>query len=252
MKAEHRKELETNVLADRMGRMVESMKHRPQGRSLFWIVFAVVIVAALFFTYRFRVMAQQKLMEEWKAVEIGDPKDLAVLSGIEQTKQRNGAVKLSLAGTADTTNAGKAARFQMARFFLWDQGIRVIGSPETDDDKVGVRDRALGNIRFAEEIYNALQKDCEGELEFEAEAHYALAVIDETRALQNQKHLASAQSQFETIAEKFKDSGFAPLAEKRARELRENRDSIAKLYRDLQTKLGFPEEEENKLPAAFR
>ena len=30
MKAEHRKELETNVLADRMGRAIQSMKHRPR------------------------------------------------------------------------------------------------------------------------------------------------------------------------------------------------------------------------------
>ena len=33
MKAEHRKELQTNILADRMGRLVQRMKERPKLRS---------------------------------------------------------------------------------------------------------------------------------------------------------------------------------------------------------------------------
>jgi len=49
MKAEHRKELETNALAERMGRVVQGMKQAPQKRTMLWMVLvavAVVVVVA--------------------------------------------------------------------------------------------------------------------------------------------------------------------------------------------------------------
>ena len=45
MKAEHRKELETNVLADRMGRVVQKIRTRPQRRVVLYVVGGVVAVA---------------------------------------------------------------------------------------------------------------------------------------------------------------------------------------------------------------
>ena len=44
MKAEHRRELQTNALADRMGRVVQRIKAPPDRRSLLWIIAAVAVV----------------------------------------------------------------------------------------------------------------------------------------------------------------------------------------------------------------
>src|SRR5262249_19266220 len=42
--AEHRKELRTNVLADRMGRFMQTVRQRPKGRTLLiWIAILAVI-----------------------------------------------------------------------------------------------------------------------------------------------------------------------------------------------------------------
>ena len=47
MKAEHRKELQTNALADRMGRFFQRMKARPRKKSVFlWFVVILVVVVA--------------------------------------------------------------------------------------------------------------------------------------------------------------------------------------------------------------
>lgn len=238
MKAEHRKELETNVLADRMGRFVEGMKQRPQRRIVWLAVITFLVLLVVFVAYRLYIGSQQQAMTSWLMLESGSPQEIVQLANLVEETQPDGSKKLKPAETTDPSKSSKAARFQLARFFLWDRGIQVMGFNSRD---------ALKNVRSAETLYNSLLKDCEGELEFEAEARYGLAVIDETLALQNQDRLATAEKQFEEIAEKYKNSSFAPLAEKRARQLRDNRTDIARIYRDLQTKFNIAEEKTEKL-----
>src|SRR5207249_11156878 len=53
MKAGHRKELQTNMLADSMGRLLQEIRARPQSASIvLWVlgVLAVVIVVVWYFT----------------------------------------------------------------------------------------------------------------------------------------------------------------------------------------------------------
>src|SRR5271169_6126811 len=47
MKAEHRRELHTNALADHMGRMVQRMKTKPNRRAFLWIALGVLVLAGL-------------------------------------------------------------------------------------------------------------------------------------------------------------------------------------------------------------
>ena len=49
MKAEERKELETNVLADRVGKVVQKMKGGPSRRVVFWLVVLGTVAVGLFF-----------------------------------------------------------------------------------------------------------------------------------------------------------------------------------------------------------
>lgn len=229
MKAEHRKELETNVLADRMGRLVERMKTRPQRLSVLYVVLAVVIVLAVFVWYRLSMGTQMEETQRWLMLEQGASSQLFEIGGFQENRKTGGIAILD----KELTNPGKAARFQVARFFVWDQGIERLGG-----DPV----RALESVRFAQTIYSALKRECENDRYWLPEALYGLAVIDETLAIQNPDRLKSAQSKFEQLASDHKDSGFGKLADKRARELKENFDSIEKTYRNLQYKFHVPDE----------
>ena len=44
MKAEHRKELETNVLAQQLGKAYEGLKQGPSRTTLFWVGGAAAVV----------------------------------------------------------------------------------------------------------------------------------------------------------------------------------------------------------------
>src|ERR1700736_2702219 len=52
MKAEHRKELQTNILADRMGRLVQGMKLGPRPTSLvLWVLAGLALATVLFYWF---------------------------------------------------------------------------------------------------------------------------------------------------------------------------------------------------------
>lgn len=244
MKAEHRKELETNLLADKLGRMMTNTHvGRPNRRAVIWTVIVLVAVAVAFVAWRLHIGAQQENMVSWMMLENGRPEALQSLAGIRQAEQEGRTTLRLTQSETDPSNAGKAARFQLARFFLWDQGVRMLGVDSN---------RALQSIKFADDLYRTLLKDCENEPVFLAEAKYGLAVIEETRAVQNQERLATAEKLFDELATTHKESGFADLAAKRAKQLKENRQEITAIYRDLQTKLHIPDEKSDaalpKLP----
>lgn len=231
MKAEHRKELETNVLADRVGHLVERMKKPPQGRSVLYFIVALVVAVLLFVLYRLNIGSRQETAEQWLALENGHGQLISRLAGITEDKQK----RPRLASEWEINNPGKAARFQAARFFLWDDGVRKLGG-----DARG----ALINIRFADDLYDSLEKECANEPTWHAEALYARAVIEESLSIQNPERLKKAQNKYSELAEKYKDSGYSKLAEKRAKELRENNEAITAFYRDLQTKFAVPDEKQ--------
>lgn len=249
MKAEHRKELETNVLADRMGRLVERIKTRPRRLSVLYVILAVLVVLGLFVWYRLSVGSQEEEAKRWLALEQGESSLLFKLGGFNENRKTGGI------GIVDEelTNPGKAARFHVAHFFVWEQGIQRLG---------GEPARALESLRFAQTIYNQLKKECENDPFWLPEALYNLAVIEETLAIQNPTlpqgmpsgkvlelvkqaradRLNSAQKKFEDLASAHKDSGFGKLADKRAKELKENHDDIEKTYANFQFNFHVPDE----------
>src|SRR5947209_7600143 len=109
MKAEHRKELQTNILADRMGRLVQRMKERPKKRILLYVVLGAVILVGLFIFSRIRSTSALTESEHWAMVEDGFKKDID-----------------DLIKDFPETNAGKAARFQYAWLATWDLGLKIL------------------------------------------------------------------------------------------------------------------------------
>lgn len=219
MKAEHRKELETNVLAARMGRMVERMKTRPKRRTMLYVILGVVVLIVAFIAYR---MQQQKIndrSERWVMLEDGFRPYIDLLKH-----------------DYPETEAGKAARFQYAWLAAWDLGLKILGT-----DSV----RALENMEVAESMYLQLKKDCADDPVWEPEALYSLAVIEEARAVRKKersKHLDNAQTMFQELAKKHKNSAHGKTAAKRAEVLEKDRQQIVAFYDDLQSRLRIPEE----------
>jgi hypothetical protein len=216
MKAEHRKELQTNVLADRMGRLVQQMKTKPRRRTVLYVIAAVVVFLGLFFFFRARQLGAQERSEQWFMLEDG--------------------FKLyidKLRSEFPETNAGKAARFQYAWLATWDLGLKRLGA-----DPV----QSLDNLEVAEKLYKKLAEDCAGDPVWEPEALYAIAVIEEARALrrdERDKHLEKALDMYKKLARDHKDSAHGKEAQKRVK-LLENKDKardILDFYAELDTRL---------------
>lgn len=221
MKAEHRKELQTNVLADRMGRFVQRMKDRPRRRTMLYVVLGLIVVVALFIIYQMRQGTITERSRRWVMLEDGFKPYIDLLKKDDAE-----------------TNPGKAARFQYAWLATWDRGLKLLGV-----DPV----QALEDLEVAEVLYRQLAKDCAKDPVWEPEALYSLAIIEETKAVrakERSQHLDNALKMYKDLAgnETHKNSARGKDAAKRAEILEKNRPQIVSFYEDLQNRLKIPEE----------
>jgi hypothetical protein len=212
MKAEHRKELQTNALADRMGRMVQRMKSKPDRRSVLWIVlaigFAIVLIAFVFY----RNNQRNTLSANW--VDFAEGR----LFGITRD---NKIARMPLLSDYSTTKPGVAARFQLAWTFLWDRGLKFLGANPNI---------ALENIAQAEKSFAQLAEECKDDPVLVPEAEYALAVIEESRAVMDREFLDKAISRYKAVESKHKESAAGKAAGQRARYLADNRGPVEEFY----------------------
>jgi len=193
MKAEHRKELQTNSLADFLGRTVRRARSGPQ-IPWFWLfaAFLVVIVVLGFFWIR-RNRALESA-DAWAKIEYNDRKSLQDLdSEFKDTKQ------------------GQAARFTLAYSILWD-GIRLLGG---EDAKYGVQ--AAQFLDAAKQIFTQLAEECKDDNERLAEAKYHLAVTEEAMAcIKGPLVLEDAKKRFEELTRgDLANTPYGALAKKR-------------------------------------
>jgi hypothetical protein len=232
MKAEHRKELETNILADKMGKFISSSHGRPSRGVVFYAVIGLVAALAVFLVYRWYVNSATRLGTAWYLLEDGAPQT------IEQ-----------MANSTEANAATKAARFQVAYETLWLTGMKQLGSRPKE---------AMQRIQMAEEIYRKLAEACKGDPIYEPEALYALAVIEETRAINDRTNLVTALEKYKAVTKLNKDSAFAKLAQERVEALEDDEKNrqINRFYQDLEENLrrtmpripGLPGLEEGMMP----
>src|SRR5690242_20486407 len=143
MKAKHRHELETNALADRMGKLIQDVKENPKAASRFgWIVGGVIIA----------------IVVAWYFVSGSGSSDQWVKLDGNYNPDRLGQI----AQAAPTTMAGRTARLQRARILL-PQGIKELYE--------GIeRTKAADKIEDARRIYTGLVPVCADEPILEQEA----------------------------------------------------------------------------------
>jgi hypothetical protein len=216
MKAEHRKALHTNVLADRMGRLVQGMKSGSRPTSVgVWIIGAIVLGIAVAWYFAKSSMAGQS--RAW--VELNTAGDSSTLKRIA----------LENAGTL----AARTARFQQARLLLRQGLQQVYGITRTE---------GLIHLEEAAKIYGELIAECSGNALLQQEALMGAAKAEEARliGISKQDEADKFDAQFnrslelyQRLARDYPESYLGEAAQQHARTLTENRDKVVEFYAEL-------------------
>jgi hypothetical protein len=214
MKAEQRKELETNALADRMGHLMQRMKTQPRRSAMYWVVGGIVLLVVAILTIRWFQVSREENSTRWRMLDLQSQRALQFLASKDN---------------ADT-NAGKAARFELAWLYYWEGGVKRLG---VDGNK------ALETLQDVAAEYRKLAEDCAGDPIWEPEALYGQAVIEETQAVVNLDHLEAAKRLYEDLATKHKDSARGKLAAKWVENYQSDKgkQELKDFYQQMQTAL---------------
>jgi len=209
MKAEHRKELETNLLADKVGHLLSGAKQGPTRGTLFYVAIGLVALVAVFLLYRWYATTVGRTGPQWVMLEDGSQERFEEI------------IKAS-----PMSNPGKASRLQLAYEDLWIRGVKKLGANPIE---------AFQSIDNAERAYQKIAEDCKGDPVFQPEALFGLAVIEETKAIKDRAHLVTALEKYKDVVKANKDSAFAQLASNRISELEDTEKSrnIQKFYQEM-------------------
>jgi hypothetical protein len=215
MKAEHRKELETNTLADRMGVVMQRVKSGQRRTAFIYVVIALAVVVGLFVLYRWWTRSRLENSDQWVRIYDGSHMPLR-----------------DLALNHPDTPQGKVARFQIA-WMTYEQGIKVLGVDPKD---------AILSFTHVKIEYDKLASDCKGDEIFEPQALLGRAVAAETLAIQTTKNLEEAQTFYQEVVEKYGKSAQGAFAQARLDQLkdRQKRLDLVGVYETLQKAMNVP------------
>jgi hypothetical protein len=232
MKAEHRHQLHTNALADRMGRFLQGMKSAPKSTSTLVWVFAILIVGT-YGVWQYALSATAKGRSAlWTSVDEATRNPSNFLGALERIESENpGSI------------AARSARFQLARWNM-QQGLEsVVGEPM----------RALPFLKQARKLYSDLIPDCvdtpslaQEAMMGKATAEESLAgIVEPTSAEQTpgtensgqtrEEHAGSldkALQEYRALANTYPDSILGKQAEQRAKQLDSSKSKVEQFYAD--------------------
>jgi hypothetical protein len=222
MKAEHRKELETNVLADRIGRWLKDVKSGNRSRS-FAIWGLVVLVVGIGLVW-FVLKSSSNTAELWQKV------DNATANGdINELNQ--------LANNNAGTVPGRTARFQAARLLLHN-GMQRLGSQS--------RVEAADRVEQARDVYTKLAEETSDAPLLMQEALMGAAKAEETLIgiprkddpKQSRGSLDRAVQLYNQVAAAKPETFHTRAAAERAKLLTDKGEEIEKFYTGLQDSFG--------------
>jgi hypothetical protein len=203
MKAEHRKELQTNSLADFLGRTVRTFRG---GTSISWpkVLIVVAVIAGVFVFFWWRKQQANREAELWMTLDASTQRDLA-----------------SLFTDNKGTNPGKAAGLILAYNYL-NAGITMVGGNTMQQAQ------GFEALKYSQELYKEMIKECEGNAEWVAEAKYGLAVAAEALAAQDIKNLDEAKTLYQEVAGgDLGKTGYGKLAARRLEQLNNTTEAEA-------------------------
>jgi tetratricopeptide (TPR) repeat protein len=233
MKAEHRKELQTNLLADRMGRLIKNVKSGSRSTSITtWAIVGVVLATIV--GWYIANMFKEKQTSPWVQLE-SSPDFGAVdeLGSLQTTKTYNEIIQ-----NYPGTTAARTARFQKARLLL-QKGLTTFYSTNTHG-------QALDDLERARELYKELVPECKNLSVLEEDAILGLAMAEESLAGipkkdgdESRGNLDEASKWYQKLVTDFPDSFQGQRAKKRLEDIQENRSRIEGLVAELD-KLSSP------------
>jgi hypothetical protein len=227
MKAQQRKQLDKNELADRLVRWWRGdPEHKTKSSPVWWAVLGLIALAVILYVawHYYAKAALDKSSTAWADVDLATEN-----SRLEEIAEANRG-----------TEPGWAAKAQLARAAL-QKGLDELGSEV-------LRSGAVASIEKARDWYGQLAKDATSDVELQREAGLGMAKAEEAligipKAENSQEMrgtLAKTLELYKDVASKFGDSIQGKEAAKRAAELEANKDKVEAFYTDLNKSLSTP------------
>jgi hypothetical protein len=217
MKAEHRKELERNVLRERMGHVAETLKQKPTSGA-YVVVGVILLVVALFWAWKYySISSARNTSERWTRLD-----EIRNVADLPPFVEKN-------AGTA----AARTARFEEARYRL-QHGVGNLGSPTQHDS-------AVDDLKTARSVYEELAPISRDVPVLAQEAMMGRAKAEEAlSATPNPENKAEmlgsldrAVELYNQLKDAYPDTFQAKAAEARVKDLTDKRDKVQAFYAEL-------------------
>jgi hypothetical protein len=218
MKAEHRKELQTNFLADRMGRLMQGMKAGPQssGSVVIWFLAALTIGTIIAW---YVASANSNRSPLWVRFE----EDSSSEKNFDDLKR--------LADDNPGTLPARAARFQYARVLL------QIGLANLYSGREGT----VSQLKQARQLYGDLAQECTDDLILAPQALMGAAKAEEALAgipkgddsAEGLGSVDKALEYYHRLTKDYPNSFLAKAAQERIDNLEKSRDDADKFYQEM-------------------
>lgn len=214
MKAEHRKELQTNELADSVGKLIQAVRTGPS-RSTLWLLGGVVLAILTFVGIRHLVRSnQQQASAAWVRADEANRK-LSQASDLGQVDK----ILEELAATPEgqQTLADRTVQFTRARTLLRLGLERMYAELE--------RDKARAHIEQAEKLYAELAAQTGSQPILHQEA-----LMGRAKALESLGRVDDALPVYEQLAKRYPNSARGKAAEERAKYLQDHLEQVQQFY----------------------
>jgi tetratricopeptide (TPR) repeat protein len=222
MKAEKRKELQTNFLADRMGRLLQGVRTGPQSKSsaAVWVL-TILSIGTLLLWYVAGARSNRSPL--WVKFE-----EDALRGDRENLRQ--------LARDNPGTLAARAARFQRARLLLED-GLAKLYSRDSKE--------AINSVQQARKLFMGLSKECADDSVTASQAILGAAKAEEAlvgipdgdNVEESLGDFDKALQYYRDLVDKYPDTFAGETARKRLSDLEESRAEVEKFYKDMRQQL---------------
>jgi hypothetical protein len=227
MKAEQRKELETNTLADKMGHVMQRVKSSPRRTFVTYAIIVVGVLIAAYLGYRWWTQDVILRSEQWIRFYDGASGQLGLLveAGEKDSKE---------------TTVGKAALLQIAWYFYWEEGVKMIG--------INPRG-AMFKLQQSKQIYEKVLRECKDKDEptLEAQAMLGRAVCTESLSGQDNANLDKAKDYYKELAnhEKYGSQAEGQFAKERLKAFEDKAQgpALREAYFELKLMLNVPAED---------
>ncbi len=214
MKAEHRKELQTNALADSVGRLIQNVRSRPDSTSL--AALAILVLAGGIFLgwWWWSNYSEKTRSAQWLLLD--EARNLNTLNKVAE----------------EGGSAGRIARFQKARVLLR-EGLENLASYKPDPN-AGEEEKAKNpppreKIEQARDLYAKLADESRDSPLLAQEALMGVA-----KAKESLGDLDGALAGYKTLAERYPKSFLGEQAKRRADQLEERKAQYEAFYQEFE------------------